>query len=183
MIRIYELAKALDMPSKEILDQLSKAGFKVNSHSSNVDEDRARSALAAQAAKRKSRSKPKVMESGPRVQAPPGKPRLGKPRPKVASAEAPVSTPPRISAIKPVGVKPAPTKPRLRSGPTTAGEPGATLSQAGPRTRPKPEVARSPKVSGLTAVLDQAPPAMDKPTAQQAPTLPPAETGDSSDLR
>ncbi|MEK6568719.1 MAG: translation initiation factor IF-2 N-terminal domain-containing protein, partial [candidate division NC10 bacterium] len=49
MIRIYELAKALDMPSKEILDHLSKAGFKVNSHSSNVDEDRARSALAAQA--------------------------------------------------------------------------------------------------------------------------------------
>ncbi|MBF8260485.1 MAG: infB [candidate division NC10 bacterium] len=173
MIRIYELAKALDMPSKEILDQLSKAGFKVNSHSSNVDEDRARSALAAQAAKRKSRSKPKVMESGPRVQAPPGKPGLGKPRPKVASAEAPVSTPPRISAIKPVGAKPAPTKPRLRSGPTTARESGAILSQAGPRTPSKPEVvAPSPKASGVTAVLDQAPPAMDKPTAQQAPTQP-----------
>ena len=173
MIRIYELAKALDMPSKEILDQLSKAGFKVNSHSSNVDEDRARSALAAQAAKRKSRSKPKAMESGPRVQVSPAKSRSAKLRPRVATAEAPVSTTARVSVIKPVGTKPAATKPRLRSGPTTAREPGARLSQGGPRTPSKPEVvAPSPKASGVTAVLDQAPPAMDKPAAQQAPTQP-----------
>ncbi|MBI4381533.1 MAG: translation initiation factor IF-2 [candidate division NC10 bacterium] len=173
MIRIYELAKALDMPSKDLVDQLKKAGLKVISHSSNVDEDRARSALAAQAAKRKSRSKPKAIESGPRVQVSPAKPGSSKLRPRVTTAEAPVSTTPRVSGIKPVGTEPAATKPRLRSGPTTAKEPGARLSQAGPRTPPKPEVAPSPKASGVTAVLDQAPPpAMDKPTAQQAPTRP-----------
>ena len=92
MIRIYELAKALDMPSKELVDQLKKAGLKVISHSSNVDEDRARSALAAQVAKRKSRSKPKAIESGPRVQVSPAKPGSSKLRPRVATAEAPVST-------------------------------------------------------------------------------------------
>ena len=42
MIRVHELAKVFDLTSKEVLDQLNKAGFKVKSHSSNVNEERAR---------------------------------------------------------------------------------------------------------------------------------------------
>ena len=38
-MRIYELSKKLDVPSKQLIDVLHKAGVKVKSHMSSVDED------------------------------------------------------------------------------------------------------------------------------------------------
>jgi len=38
-VRVYELAKELDVPSREILDFLSEQGMEVKSHASSVEED------------------------------------------------------------------------------------------------------------------------------------------------
>ena len=81
MIRVYELAKALDVSTKELLKRLNKAGLKVKSHSSNVDEDRARSVLASEPPKKKSRSRPKPVGSGPLAPVAPAKP-VARPSPR-----------------------------------------------------------------------------------------------------
>lgn len=47
MIRVYDLAKALGMSSKDLLNRLERSGLQLKSHSSNVDEDHVRSLLAA----------------------------------------------------------------------------------------------------------------------------------------
>jgi translation initiation factor IF-2 len=52
-VRVYELARELDLPNKEILDKLTKAGINVRSHSSTVDEEEARAALEAAIATKK----------------------------------------------------------------------------------------------------------------------------------
>ena len=57
-VRVYELARELDLPNKEILDKLTQAGIIVRSHSSSVDEEEARAALQAAVAKKPKASVP-----------------------------------------------------------------------------------------------------------------------------
>ncbi|MGB3087541.1 MAG: translation initiation factor IF-2 N-terminal domain-containing protein, partial [Phycisphaerae bacterium] len=40
-VRIYELAREFDMPSKEMVAVCREAGLQVKSHSSTIDEDEA----------------------------------------------------------------------------------------------------------------------------------------------
>ncbi|MDE2181101.1 MAG: translation initiation factor IF-2 N-terminal domain-containing protein, partial [candidate division NC10 bacterium] len=63
MIRAYDLAKVLGISSKELLDRLERSGLHLKSHSSNVDEDHVRSLLAAASPQKKSRPKPKPLET------------------------------------------------------------------------------------------------------------------------
>ncbi|KPK43097.1 MAG: hypothetical protein AMK72_13795 [Planctomycetes bacterium SM23_25] len=40
-VRIYELSREFDMPSKEVLEICREVGLEVKSHSSTIDEDEA----------------------------------------------------------------------------------------------------------------------------------------------
>ncbi len=170
MIRVYELAKAFDMPSKELLDRLNKAGLKLKSHSSNVDEDRARAALTPEPPKKKGRSSPKPVESAPPVQVAPARPG-SKPRAKAGKAEGPAATERRVPAARPAGPKPAGAKPKPRPGPIAESRPAPKPGQAAPRARQKPEAPPSRQPSGVTAVLELPPSAPPK-AAVQAPSAP-----------
>ena len=39
-MKIYELAKSIDKPSKDIINVLKDKGIEVKSHMSNIDDDR-----------------------------------------------------------------------------------------------------------------------------------------------
>jgi len=172
MIRVYELAKALDTPSKELLDRLNKAGLKLKSHSSNVDEDRARAALTSEAPKKKRRSSPKPVESAPPAQVAPAMPGA-KPRAKAGKAEGPAATGHRVQAARPAGRKPAEAKPKPRPGPIAERKPAPKPAPPAPRARQKPEAPPALQPSGVTAVFDQPLPAPPK-AAVQVPSAPAA---------
>jgi len=152
MIRVHELAKALDIPSKELLNRLNKAGLKLKSHSSNVNEDRARSVFTSEVPKKKTRPKAKPMESGPPPQVVPAKP-VAKPRPRAGKVEGPTPTTHRVSARRLAGAKIAEVKPKPRPKPMAERKP--KLSPVGPKAGQKPKVAPSPQSSRVTAVLEQ----------------------------
>jgi translation initiation factor IF-2 len=168
MIRVYELAKALDMPSKELLDRLNKAGLKLKSHISNVDEERARAALTSEAPKKKARSSSKAVESAPPTHVAPARPGA-KPHARTGKAEGPAATTDKVPAGRLAGPKLAEAKPKPRPGPIAARKPAPKPAPAGPRVRQKPDVPPSPQASGVTAVLKQ-PPA----TAPKATVKPPS---------
>ncbi|MDH7499575.1 MAG: translation initiation factor IF-2 N-terminal domain-containing protein, partial [candidate division NC10 bacterium] len=146
-VRVYELARELELPNKEILDRLAQAGIVVRSHSSSVDEEEARAALKAVAAKKK------------KVQAPLSKAARPAPKPAVEKKEG-------VKAKAPVKVsrKPAPSRP---TAPAEA--------KAAPRAQlaPRKEEERPGKV----AVVDREgiPPPVPLPAAppgKPAPRIP-----------
>ncbi len=175
MIRVYELAKVLDMSSKELLDRLNKAGLGLKSHSSNVDEARARSVLTAEPPKKKVRAKPKPMESGPPAKVAPAKP-MAKPHPKAGKAEGPEAAAHRISAVRPAGPKLAEPKPKPGPQPMAEGKPAPKSSPVRPAARQKPQVVPSPKSTGATVALEQPSPAPPKASVQPAAAPAPAKT-------
>ncbi len=157
MIRVHDLAKVFGMTSKEVLDQLNKAGFKVKSHSSNVNEERARSVLTSRAPKRKAPPK-----AGPARPVPSGRLTSAKPSPARSGAAAAkvkesISTPQKPLAPKPAEPRLAGTKPKSQP---------ATI--AAPKVRPRPGLTPSPQASKGKAILDQPPPP-SKPAAQPPP--------------
>ena len=170
MIRVYELAKVLDMSSKELLDRLNKAGLKLKSHSSNVDEARARSVLTAEPPKKKVRAKPKPMESGPPAKVAPAKP-MAKPHPKAGKAEGPMAAAHRISVARPAGPKLAEPKPKPGPQPIAEGTPATKSSPVRPAARQKPQVVPSPKSTGATVALEQPSPAPPKMSVQPPAAL------------
>ncbi|MGH7412023.1 MAG: translation initiation factor IF-2 [Candidatus Methylomirabilis sp.] len=158
MIRVHELAKVFDLTSKEVLDQLNKAGFKVKSHSNNVNEERARLVLTSRAPKRKAPPKTGPARSVPSGRATSGTPSSAKSGAAAAKVKESISTPQRPFATKPAEPRLAGTKPKSQPATITA-----------PKVRPRPSLAASPQASRGKAVLDQPPPP-PKPAAQ----LPPA---------
>ena len=169
MIRVHELAKALDLTSKEVLDRLNKAGLKLTSHSSSVDEERARAVLRPQPTKDKGGQKTRPVVSarstGPAV----AKPRQAQPGGGAARTKGPVSDVAKPPAVKPLGPKLAGTKPKLQPAATLESPEPARLSPPAPKARPRPRVAPSAQSSGRTTVLDQPPPAPPKPAAKPPP--------------
>ena len=165
---MYELAKALDMSTKELLDRLNKAGLKVKSHSSNVDENRARSVLASEPPKKKGRSRPKPVESGPPAPVAPAKP-AARPHPKSPKAEETMPSRHRLSVGRPAGPKLAETKPKPGPGPATETKPAPRLSPVGPRARRRPQPASSRQSPGGTAVLERPPAPPLEPAVQRPP--------------
>lgn len=174
MIRVYELAKVLDMSSKELLDRLNKAGLKLKSHSSNVDEARARSVLTAEPPKKKVRAKPKPMESGPPAKVAPAKP-MAKSHPKAGKAEGPMAAAHRISVARPAGPKLAEPKPKPGPQSIAEGTPATKSSPVRPAARQKPQVVPSPKSTGATVALEQPSPAPPKVSVQPPAAPAPAK--------
>ncbi|MDE2484032.1 MAG: translation initiation factor IF-2 [candidate division NC10 bacterium] len=162
MIRAYDLAKVLGISSKELLDRLERSGLHLKSHSSNVDEDHVRSLLAAASPQKKSRPKPKPLETPPPAHA---KPVEGR-RPRTGKAEAPTALP-ETTARRPARSKPTETQAPSRVKPIPEGiESVGRVSPVEHKEPRKPKTASAPQPSHGTAVLEQ-------PSA--APSGPPRE--------
>ena len=168
MIRAYDLAKVLGMSSKQLLDRLERAGLRLKSHSSNVDEDQVRSLLAAAPPQKKSRTKPKPTEMPSPA---PAKPVEGR-RSRTGKAEAPTTTA-ETPAHRPARSKPAETKAPSRAKPITAGIGSAgRVSPVEQKEPQRPKAAPVPQPSAGTAVLDQPPRTPLAPPREAAPGPP-----------
>ncbi len=170
-VRVYALAKMLNIESKELLEMCQKAGFDVKNQLSSLDPDQrdAIEALVKQgggggtavAAPPRSAAVPlvapekkiKVLDSRPRPQAPPSRP---------APAPTPAAPPPAIHAPPPAAPRPTPT------APAPAAQAPAPPAQPAPAA-PKPAAAPAP-----VAPAAQVPPAAPAPTP--APPAAPAAT-------
>lgn len=98
MIRVYQLAKELGLSSKELLTRLNEAGLAVKSHSSNVDEAKARAILAPPP---QAQEKPEVKKVAPAKAEVPPKPR---PRPKASPQPQPVQVEPAPLEVPPAAL-------------------------------------------------------------------------------
>ena len=145
-MRIHELAKELDVSSKELLETLEKMGVTGKSASSSVPEDLV-PRLRASGGKATKAAKPR------QVMEPPPKPRA-KPKPKAAKlAAAPdVADEPAADAAAPA----ASTSPAATAAPAPVGAPAARTATA--------PAAPTPTVSPL--------PTVPTPVAAPAPTGP-----------
>ena len=171
-VRVYELARKLDLPNKEILDKLTQAGIIVRSHSSTVDEEEARAALQAVIAKKpktsvatpKKAAKP-IPAPGPEKKAAPAKGKVAldtgqKSRGKEEKVSAGAG--PLPSVVEKLPQKEAPRKPSV-----------AKLPKTRPSTAPavKPTPASPPKVMSEAKVVELRPP--KAPKAAGGPAAPP----------
>ncbi len=162
-VRVYELARELDLPNKEILDKLTQAGIIVRSHSSSVDEEEARAALQAVIAKepKTSVAAPKKAEKpipapGPEKKASPVKGKVAletdqKSRGKETTVSAGAG--PLPSVVEELPKKEAPQKRSV-----------AKLPETRPSTAPavKPTPASPPKVMSEAKVVELRPPKAPK---------------------
>lgn len=167
MIRVYDLAKVLGMSSKELIDRLERSGLQLKSHSSNVDEDHVRSLLTAAPPQKKSRPKPKPLETAPSAHAKPVESR----RPMAGKADVlPITT--KISADKPARSKLVETKTPSRARPTTEEtRPVAKLNSLEQKGPQKSKAVSALQSSEGTAVLDQ-PPSVSLEPPREAPVAP-----------
>ena len=167
MIRVYDLAKALDMSSKELLDRLEQLGLPQKSHASNVDEDQVRSLLAAAPPQKKSRLKPKTPEapSSAHAESVEGRrPRTGKAESSIAATKTSVRRPTRPGAAEttaPPSVKPA----------TEGARPAEGVSSVAHKEPQKPATVSVLQPPKGTAVLDQ-PSAAPFKSPRETPTTP-----------
>jgi translation initiation factor IF-2 len=171
-VRVYELARELNLPNKEIVDKLTQAGIIVRSHSSTVDEEEARAALQAVIAKKPKTSvaTPKkaaklIPAAGPEKNAGPVKGKVAldtgqKSRGKEEKVSAGAG--PLPSVVEKLPKKEAPRKPSV-----------AKLPKARPSTAPavKPTPASPPKVMSEAKVVELRPP--EAPKAAEGPVAPP----------
>ncbi len=137
-IRVYELAKELELPSKKVLDTLLDLGVKVQNHMSVIEEaeaDKARAALKAGAKK----SAPAKAAPSP-VRPAPAKAAAAKP----GLAKAQTGTP--LSAPAAPGIRPA--APTSRSG-------GLTLGKGIGRPLPKSESFQPSKTPPPEAEIEE----------------------------
>ncbi|HWQ69701.1 MAG TPA: translation initiation factor IF-2 [Patescibacteria group bacterium] len=151
MIRVYDLAKALGMSSKDLLDRLERSGMQLKSHSSNVDEDHVRALLAAAPSQKKSRPKPKPLEAPPSAPAEPVEDQVfGTER-----ADVPTTTT-KTSTHKPARSKAPESKALSDTRPATEGARSAerlgSVEQKGPQ---KPKAVSGLQPTKEAAVLDQ----------------------------
>ncbi len=168
MIRVYDLAKVLGMSSKELIDRLEQLGLQLKSHSSNVDEDHVRSLLTAAPPQKKSRPKPKPLETAPSAHAKPVESR----RPMAGKADVlPITT--KISADKPARSKlietKTPSRARLTTEETRPVAKLSSLEQKGPQ---KSKAVSALQPSEGTAVLEQQPPSVSLEPPREAPVAP-----------
>jgi translation initiation factor IF-2 len=172
-VRVHELARALDMTSKEALDRLNRAGFNLKSHSSSVDEQRARAALVPPPPKGKPAPKKRAPERAPAGPAGPAKAKstratVAPPEPKPQAPSARRSEPVRTTRQKVVAARPE----RAHRATATEAQPAATKAPPAADARPKraPGLARRP--SGGTGVLDES--RVTSPPVVAEPSPPPA---------
>ena len=155
-MRVYDLAKVLGISSKELIDRLEGSGLQLKSHSSNVDEDHVRSLLIAAPARKKSRSKPKLLETSPSDQAAHAKP-VESQRPAAGKADVPTTTT-KISTDKPARSGLVETKAPSKAKPTIEGARPDSKSSAREQKEPqKPKAVSALQPSKGTAVLSQPP--------------------------
>ena len=185
MMRVYDLAKVLGMSSKELIDRLEGSGLQLKSHSSNVDEDHVRSLLTAAPAQKKSRPKPKLLETSPSDQAAHAKP-VESQRPAAGKADVPTTTT-KISDDKPARSGLVETKAPAKAKPIIEGVGPVSKSSSLEQKEPqKPKAVSALQPSKGTAVLEQPPsvplePLRESPVAtaglkrepSQTPTPPP----------
>nr|MBA3738876.1 translation initiation factor IF-2 [Actinomycetota bacterium] len=156
-MRIHELARELDVSSKELLETLEKMGVTGKSASSSVPEDLV-PRLRASGGKATNAAKPRqVMEPPPKPRAKP-KP---KPKPKAATAPAAEKTTSEGNgaAVAPASPAPAPV-------------PAATVPAA-PSPAPSPASDPAPAVTG-SAPTPLAPAPTPVPSSAAAPAPAPA---------
>ncbi len=167
MIRVYDLAKVLGMSSKELIDRLEQSGLQLKSHSSNVDEDHVRSLLAAVPPQKKSRPKPKPLEtvpSAPEVHATPVESR----RPKAGKADVSTTTT-KLSSDKPARSELIETKAPSKVKPIIEGtRPVARASSFEQKGPQKPNAVSVPPSPERTAILER-PPSVSLEPPHKAP--------------
>ncbi len=147
-MRIHELAKELDVSSKELLETLEKMGVTGKSASSSVPEDLV-PRLRASGGKATKAAKPR------QVMEPPPKPRA-KPKPKTTKAATPAPDVEEEQA--PGGAAPAPSTPAVATvAPAPSGAPAA-------RTTPAPPAPPAASVSPIPTPIAPAPVAAPAPT-------------------
>ncbi|MBN9393743.1 MAG: translation initiation factor IF-2 [Candidatus Melainabacteria bacterium] len=114
-VRIYELAKRMNVSNQEIIDALRELGYDVKSHSSTVDKQAV--GLLIQKLKKNNETSD-AAKGGPGKQAPA--------KPGAAKGKMPPPAPPELAA--------APVKPRVlgRYRPTPPPDPNAPVQQAEP---------------------------------------------------
>src|SRR3954468_12743822 len=188
-IRINDLARELEVKSKEILDALPKVGVtEKKTHSSSVEADEAdrvrkllrqgassnggdgRSSKAADAPKPKFDFS-KISKPGDVVRAI-KKPDVDTPAVAKSATPAPVATPPKAPAAKaPVVAAPVAEKPRLIVPPAIASKPPASaaipadaVKKVAPPAPPKVEAPVAPSAPEPVAAKPAAPPAVEKPS-------------------
>jgi translation initiation factor IF-2 len=140
--RIYELAKELGRPNKDLISALEKIGIKGKSHSSSLDEDTTAKLL-------KSLKKPATPKKKPAKKA--EKPAKAKAKPpkkaKPAKEEARPAKPARkqeVKAAPKAKAKPA-RKPEVKAAPRAAAKP-ARRPEAKPAPKAKAKQAPKPPV-------------------------------------
>lgn len=162
-IRVYELAKQLNRPSKEILELLSGIGVSVKSHASTIDPDVAEKVKKSLAAPVEKAPAPAKREAAPKA-AEPGKPKLPekgaarkeeKPSPAIKEAPA-AARPPQPKTGKPVRkeeLKGIPAAPRKTAAPPAEEEP---VSAAGEEVLPvEPPVKPGAETDDEVALPDR----------------------------
>jgi len=151
MIRVYDLAKALGMSSKELIDRLEQSGMHLKSHSSNVDEDHVRSLLAAATPEKKSRLKPEPSATRATAHAKPVESR----QPRTGKTEAPASAP-EPAARKPARSTQTEKKAPSKTKPVTEGvRTGGSVGPGEHKGPQKVKVAPVVQPPQTTAVLEQ----------------------------
>ncbi len=158
-MRIHELARELDVSSKELLETLEKMGVTGKSASSSVPEDLV-PRLRASGGKATKAAKPR------QVMEPPPKPRA-KPKPKPKAAPAPAEKK-ATSEGNGAAVTPAPPAPAPVHAATV---PGAPVPSSAPA--PAPTRASAPATTGPPTPLAPAPTPASSPAA--APSAPAPE--------
>ncbi|MDR3241823.1 MAG: translation initiation factor IF-2 [Lactobacillaceae bacterium] len=156
--RIFELAKELDVPSKELVEKAQKAGFDVKSHMSTIDD-------AQEATLRKS-GKAKAKPAAKKAEAPAAKKADKKPEVKAevkSEVKAEVKSEVKTEA-KPKVTKPVVKKVVVQNNKPVHNKP-ADQKPAAPKTSDKKAPEKKPVEKKTT---DQ------KPAAQKAPANKPA---------
>src|SRR5574337_20256 len=178
MIRVYDLAKLLGMSSKELIDRLERSGLQLKSHSSNVDEDHVRALLTATPPQKKSRPKPKSIETGPSAPTVHAKPVESR-RPRTGNAP---TTTTKVSAGKPARSRLAEAKAPSGGGPITEGTSSikrlSAVESQGPGKSKSTPTLQPPKG---TAVLDQ-PPSVPLQPPREATVAPAGLKGEPSQI-
>lgn len=186
-VRLYVLARELDIESKDLIDRLKSAGVEVRNHMTALDAETRKLAEDLVSGKYKPQAKPAPAPPPPaptrtseRYIPSPEKKRLGEiPRARTEPSSTPEPEPPAKEAPAPAAKKAEPEKPAAK--PSEKPEPAKV--EAVPAKQEKPpkvqaevqvvaeEKADKPKQEAVAAAKK---PASEAPPKEQAPEQPPA---------
>ncbi|MFO7963896.1 MAG: translation initiation factor IF-2 [Desulfobacterales bacterium] len=165
-IRVYELARDLNMTNKELIDKLTGFGFSVGNHMSSLEEDTVtefKSKLLQKPAKavEETRVKPTVIRRRKKVKQEPAPPAPQPAEVSAAEQEVPVETEP-APAPQPAEAaeKPgtAPAEPAVTDLETREKQPTPTIQKPRPPLEKQPEVIEpEPERTEETALRTEAP--------------------------